>query len=72
MAPLDPASKRQVMSQLRSFCESSVVLVIYHTDVRRGLARENDGELEECITSNDFSNHNLHILNHQLVTQPVC
>ena len=72
MAPLDPTSKSQVMSQIKSFCHSSVVLVIYHTDVGRGLTGDDDGELEECVPSNDFFDHNLHVQNKHLMTRPVC
>merc|ERR1719457_61288 len=33
-APLDPESKNLVMQKLKSFCSDSVVLVIYHADVK--------------------------------------
>lgn len=69
MAPLDPASKSQVMSKLKSFCGDSVVLVIYHTDVGSGAT--SDGE-EECVPSNSFFDHNLHVENKHLTTRPVC
>eukprot|EP00578_Thalassiosira_sp_NH16_P005831 CAMPEP_0181130814 /NCGR_PEP_ID=MMETSP1071-20121207/30070_1 /TAXON_ID=35127 /ORGANISM="Thalassiosira sp., Strain NH16" /LENGTH=724 /DNA_ID=CAMNT_0023216921 /DNA_START=356 /DNA_END=2530 /DNA_ORIENTATION=+ len=73
MAPLDPASKSQVMSKLKAFCKDSVVLVIYHTDVGRGPASGNHSEEEEeCVPGNSFFDHNLHVENKQLNTRPVC
>ena len=73
MAPLDPASKSQVMSKLKSFCHESVVLVIYHTDVGRGPASDaaSDDE-DECVPSNSFFDHNLHVENKRLTTCLVC
>ena len=71
MAPLDPASKSQVMSKLKAFCGDSVVLVIYHTDVGRGPASDTDSE-DECVPSNSFFDHNLHVENKHLTTRPVC
>ncbi|KAL7539301.1 hypothetical protein ACHAXR_009291 [Thalassiosira sp. AJA248-18] len=75
MAPLDPASKSQVMSKIKAFCQESVVLVIYHTDVGRGPGSSdaaNASEDEECVPSNSFFDHNLHVENKHLVTRPVC
>mmetsp|Transcript_46039 Transcript_46039/g.97689 ORF Transcript_46039/g.97689 Transcript_46039/m.97689 type:complete len:1010 (+) Transcript_46039:267-3296(+) len=77
MAPLDPASKSQVMSKLKSFCHESVVLVIYHTDVGRGATASADasgsnGDGKECVPSNSFFDHNLHVENKRLATRPVC
>jgi len=75
MAPLDPASKSQVMSKLKSFCHESVVLVIYHTDVGRGPASDaasDDDDDDECVPSNSFFDHNLHVENKRLTTRPVC
>jgi len=67
MAPLDPASKSQVMSKLKDFCEGSVVLVIYHTDVGAS-----DSDDDECVPSNSFFDHNLHVVDKHLTTRPVC
>lgn len=67
MAPLDPASKSQVMAKLKAFCHESIVLVIYHTDV--GLA---DADSKECVPSNSFFDHNLHVENKHMTTRPVC
>jgi len=64
-APLDPASKSDVMSRLKAFCADSVVLVIYHTDV--GTSSD-----EECVPSSGFFTHNLHVMNNHLVNRPVC
>jgi len=67
MAPLDPASKSQVMSKVKDFCEGSVVLVIYHTDVGAS-----DSDDDECVPSNSFFDHNLHVVDKHLTTRPVC
>ena len=75
MAPLDPSSKSQVMSKLKAFCQESVVLVIYHTDVGRGPATSSDPTsevTEECVPSNDFFDRNLHVVDKHLTTRPVC
>ena len=63
MAPLDPGSKMLVMSKLKKFCRDSVIIVIYHTDVR-----ENDeGESIDCVPSSDFFDENIHlVVNHTL------
>lgn len=68
MAPLDPGSKSIVMSKLKKFCADSVVIVIYHTDVREN----EEGESVDCVPSNDFFDENIHLVNHTLVHRPVC
>lgn len=68
LAPLDPGSKSLVMSKLKSFCADSVVIVIYHTDVREN----EEGESIDCVPSNDFFDDNIHLVNHTLVHRPVC
>ena len=76
MAPLDPTSKSQVMSKLKAFCNKSVVLVIYHTDVGRVEATgEDTAEAAtdvECVPSNNFFDYNLHLVDKHLTTRPVC
>lgn len=74
MAPLDPASKSQVMSRLKQFCNESVVLVIYHTDVGRNAdeGATNYVGKRECVPSNNFFNHNIHVENKHLIHRPVC
>mmetsp|Transcript_28078 Transcript_28078/g.39470 ORF Transcript_28078/g.39470 Transcript_28078/m.39470 type:complete len:860 (-) Transcript_28078:101-2680(-) len=74
MAPLDPTSKSLVMSKIKSFCEGSVVLVIYHTDVGVGKQDENNAtqDIVECVPSNNFFDHNIHVENHFLTNRPVC
>lgn len=84
MAPLDPASKNRVMSKLKSFCQNSVVLIIYHTDVgrstttseissnQRTIFAEVDTNEEECVPANNFFDHNLHVVDKHLTTRPVC
>lgn len=71
MAPLDPASKSQVMSKLKAFCSESVVLVIYHTDVGRTSDATSQDD-DECVPSNSFFDYNLHVENKHLTTRPVC
>ena len=66
MAPLDPTSKSLVMSKLKAFCEGSVVIVIYHTDVT-----DDDGGVE-CVPGNNFFDANLHLENRTLKTRPLC
>jgi hypothetical protein len=73
MAPLDPASKAQIMSKLKAFCDRSVVLVIYHTDVGRGPSLSDPSSEEDaCVHSNSFFDFNLHVLEKHLVTRPLC
>jgi energy-coupling factor transporter ATP-binding protein EcfA2 len=73
MAPLDPKSKSLVMGQIKAFCAGSVVIVIYHTDVGIGQeAEEGDGELIECVPSNDFFDGNIHVENKLMHLRPVC
>ena len=75
MAPLDPHSKSQVMSKLKAFCKDSIVMVIYHTDVS-SLSSSDGGNATNddttCIPSNSFFDSNLHVVDKQLVTRPVC
>jgi ABC-type Mn2+/Zn2+ transport system ATPase subunit len=67
MAPLDPSSKSLVMSKLKAFCNESVVIVIYHTDVQ---SDENGGQ--ECVPSNNFFDQNIHLENRTLNKRPLC
>lgn len=69
MAPLDPTSKSLVMSKLKAFCEGSVVIVIYHTDV---MGSDEDGSDYECVPGNNFFDANLHLENRTLSTRPLC
>ena len=59
MAPLDPASKELVMSKLKKFCASSIIIVIYHTDVGQG--KEIEGKIVDCVRSNEFFDKNIHL-----------
>ena len=76
MAPLDPASKSSVMGKIKAFCSESVVLVIYHTDVRAtSVTAGDDGEEAkeiECVPSTNFFEDNLHVENRLLTRRPVC
>lgn len=67
MAPLDPTSKSLVMSKVKSFCENSVVLVIYHSDVASGDESDSD-----CVPSSGFFDQNLHVENGLLIRRSVC
>jgi len=73
MAPLDPRSKSLVMTNIKSYCSGSVVIVIYHTDVGREQEAEGgSGELVECVPSNDFFDGNIHVENKMMHLRPVC
>lgn len=77
MAPLDPRSKSQVMSKLKAFCKDSIVLVIYHTDVSSLSSSDDGGTVTNdddttCTPSNSFFDYNLHVVDKQLFTRPVC
>eukprot|EP00957_Ditylum_brightwellii_P146682 11165810-Ditylum_brightwellii.AAC.1 len=57
---LDPTSKSIVMSKVQDFCKNNFVLVIYHTNIRRGENGKGDDDeskddnLIECVPSNTF------------------
>ena len=70
MAPLDPASKALVMAKMKDFCRESVVIVIYHTDVNRGV--EVEGETVDCVPSNNFFDKNIHLEHGLLHLRPTC
>lgn len=71
MAPLDPRSKALVMGKLKAFCAGSVVIVIYHTDVGREIEGD-EGNVVECVPSNDFFDANIHVENKLIRVRPVC
>lgn len=83
-APLDPESKQLVMAKLKSFCTESIVLVIYHADVKQNnvdaidnVEDDDDDDQaqqhhEACVESSDFFDHNLHVENGSLILRPVC
>jgi len=61
-APLDPESKMLVMGKLKRFCSKSIVLVIYHADVKVEEFGVDDGNNEDvCVPSSNFFDDNLHI-----------
>lgn len=70
MAPLDPASKALVMAKMKDFCRESVVIVIYHTDVNRGV--EVEGETVDCVPSNNFFDKNIHLEHGLLHLRQTC
>merc|ERR1712232_810073 len=82
MAPLDPASKKLVMMQLKQFCSESILIVIYHTDVGRtnsgGRELEEDEEgsdgttAEECIPGNNFFDKNIHLEGGNIYIRDTC
>lgn len=61
MAPLDPDSKSLVMAKLKEFCNESIIIVIYHTDVGRGGDTGSDEEFLACVPSNNFFDENIHL-----------
>ncbi len=70
-APLDPESKNLVMQKLKSFCSESIVLVIYHADVKKAEGEEANDDLA-CVESSNFFDQNVHVENGSLVIRPVC
>lgn len=69
MAPLDPTSKSLVMSKLKGFCKGSIIIVIYHTDVRGvGEEKEND----ECVPGSNFFDGNIHLENRTINMRALC
>ena len=74
-APLDPESKNLVMQKLKSFCSESVVLVIYHADVKVVEGSEDNEEMSDdsaCVESSNFFSSNIHVENGSLFIRPVC
>jgi ATPase subunit of ABC transporter with duplicated ATPase domains len=61
MAPLDPDSKSLVMAKLKEFCNESIIIVIYHTDVGRSGDTDSDEEFLACVPSNNFFDENIHL-----------
>jgi energy-coupling factor transporter ATP-binding protein EcfA2 len=76
MAPLDPTSKSLVMAKLKAFCQGSVVIVIYHTDVMSSSSSNDEeggsGESYECVPGNNFFDANLHLENRALKKRKLC
>ena len=70
-APLDPDSKNLVMQKLKLFCSDSIVLVIYHADVKKNEGEEASEDLA-CVESSDFFTSNIHVENGSLILRPVC
>eukprot|EP01083_Nonionella_stella_P217532 780957_1 len=72
-APLDPESKNLVMQRLKSFCSDSIVLVIYHADVKVSESEDSDLSSENaCVESSNFFTDNLHVEDGALKVRPVC
>lgn len=72
MAPLDPASKSTVMKKLKSFCQDSIVLVIYHTDVTQDKERNGSVTKGDCVPSSGFFDYNIHLDHGLLHVRPTC
>jgi ABC-type multidrug transport system ATPase subunit len=70
-APLDPDSKNLVMQKLKDFCQDSIVIVIYHADVKLAEGEE-ASEDTECVESSNFFDSNIHVENGSLTLRPVC
>jgi ABC-type Mn2+/Zn2+ transport system ATPase subunit len=72
-APLDPDSKSFVMQKLKSFCSQSIVLVIYHADVKSSDGGDTiDGGVDECVESSNFFDSNIHVEDGKLSLRNVC
>jgi ABC-type Mn2+/Zn2+ transport system ATPase subunit len=68
MAPLDPTSKSLVMSKLKTFCEESIIIVIYHTDVDKQV----EGKQVNCVPSSDFFDKNIHLEKGVVILRDTC
>jgi len=71
-APLDPESKNLVMQKLKSFCTDSIVLVIYHADVKVAEGEEASEDGGACVESSNFFDNNIHVEDGALFLRPVC
>ena len=72
-APLDPDSKNLVMQKIKEFCSDSIVLVIYHADVKvKEGSMKDESEDDACVHSSNFFDANLHVSEGQLILRPVC
>ena len=72
-APLDPDSKNLVMQKIKEFCNESIVLVIYHADVKvKDDNPENEEVDEACVDSSNFFDANIHVSQGELILRPVC
>mmetsp|Transcript_30627 Transcript_30627/g.46378 ORF Transcript_30627/g.46378 Transcript_30627/m.46378 type:complete len:824 (+) Transcript_30627:25-2496(+) len=69
MAPLDPNSKSLVMSKLKAFCKGSIIIVIYHTDVR---GSDDEEKFDECVPSNNFFDGNIHLESRTINMRALC
>jgi len=68
LAPLDPESKSLVMQKLKAFCKRSILLIIYHADVKFA-----EGGIEsKCVPSSNFFDNNLHLENASFDLRPPC
>mmetsp|Transcript_4269 Transcript_4269/g.8167 ORF Transcript_4269/g.8167 Transcript_4269/m.8167 type:complete len:839 (+) Transcript_4269:123-2639(+) len=70
-APLDPDSKNLVMQKIKNFCRDSIVIVIYHADVKVTEGEEQDKDVA-CVESSNFFDSNIHVENGALKLRPVC
>lgn len=71
-APLDPKSKNLVMQKIKKFCYNSIVLVIYHADVKEATKGNEFIEDDPCVHSSNFFDANLHVEDGVLMVRPVC
>ena len=71
-APLDPASKSLVMQRIKDFCVDSIVLVIYHADVKEVKGETHEASDDACVQSSNFFDANLHVQDGFLSVRSVC
>jgi ABC-type bacteriocin/lantibiotic exporter with double-glycine peptidase domain len=72
-APLDPESKNLCMQKIKEFCKESIVIVIYHADVKMAEGEEASAEdLGACVESSNFFDSNIHVEDGALSLRPVC
>ncbi len=71
-APLDPDSKSLIMQKLKGFCRDSIILVIYHADVKKVAEGTQEVDEDVCVQSSNFFDSNLHVEDGNLFLRSVC
>ncbi len=60
------------MQKIKEFCVDSIVLVIYHADVKVMEGVEKEVEDDTCVHSSNFFDANIHVSQGKLLLRPVC